>query len=65
MDRIILICSIRPIIISFSLQPPLLIINTNDIDFVKIDDFEEIVEQIVRARNGTSYYQPMGSKDKH
>jgi deoxyadenosine/deoxycytidine kinase len=44
---------------------PLLIINTNDIDFVNnSDDFEEIVEQIVRARNGTSYYQPMGSRDK-
>jgi len=44
---------------------PLLIINTNDIDFVNnTDDFEEIVEQIVRARNGTSYYQPMGSRDK-
>lgn len=44
---------------------PLLIINTNDIDFVNnSDDFEELVDQIVRARNGTSYYQPMGSKDK-
>lgn len=44
---------------------PLLIINTNDIDFVNNpDDFEELVEQILRARNGTSYYQPMGSRDK-
>lgn len=44
---------------------PLLIINTNDIDFVNYsDDFEELVEQIARTRNGTSYYQPMGSKDR-
>lgn len=44
---------------------PLLIINTNDIDFVNCqNDFEELVDQIIRARNGTSYYQPMGSKDK-
>lgn len=44
---------------------PLLIINTNDIDFVNCaSDFDELVEQIIRAKNGTSYYQPMGSRDR-
>lgn len=44
---------------------PLLIINTNNIDFVKNEaDFEEIIEQIQHAGTGTNYYQPMGSRDK-
>lgn len=44
---------------------PLLIINTNNIDFVKnSSDFEEIIEQIQHAGTGTNYYQPMGSRDR-
>ncbi|NLE02386.1 MAG: deoxynucleoside kinase [Fibrobacter sp.] len=44
---------------------PLLIINTNNIDFVNCpEDLDEIVEQISRAKTGTTYYQPMGSKDR-
>jgi deoxyadenosine/deoxycytidine kinase len=44
---------------------PLLIINTNNIDFVHNEnDKEEIIEQIVNAKAGTYYYQPMGSHDR-
>jgi deoxyadenosine/deoxycytidine kinase len=44
---------------------PLLIINTNDIDFVNNEsDLEELADQIVRAKSGTTFYQPMGSKDR-
>ncbi len=44
---------------------PLLIINTNNIDFVHSeDDREEVFEQIVSARSGTFYYQPMESRDR-
>ncbi|MBD3316447.1 MAG: AAA family ATPase [Chitinivibrionales bacterium] len=43
-------------------RTPLLIINTNDIDFVNNrSDFEEIVEQICQTRAGTNYYHPLGS----
>lgn len=47
-------------------ETPLLIINTNDIDFVNNEnDREEIIEQIIRAgRHGTEYYQPMSSRDR-
>jgi deoxyadenosine/deoxycytidine kinase len=45
---------------------PLLIINTNNIDFVKYSsDLEEIIEQILHAGTGTNYYQPMGARDRH
>ncbi len=44
---------------------PLLIVNTNEIDFVNNpDDFNELIEQIRHARNGTSFYQPMNAKDR-
>jgi deoxyadenosine/deoxycytidine kinase len=44
---------------------PLLIINSNDIDFVNSkDDLEEVIDQIVKAKTGTNFFQPMGSKDK-
>lgn len=44
---------------------PLLIINTNNIDFVNCEsDREEVFEQIVKAKGGTFYYQPMGSRDR-
>ena len=41
---------------------PLLVVNTNEIDFVhKSDDFEALVEQISKAQKGTQYYVPLGS----
>ena len=41
---------------------PLLIINTNTIDFIDNDaDFEELVSQIALLKSGTHYYQPLGS----
>ena len=44
---------------------PLLIINTNEIDFVNnAADFEELVQQIEHAGRGVSFYQPMAAKDK-
>lgn len=44
---------------------PLLIIDTNDIDFVNdIRDLEELVEQIVNAKIGTHFYHPLGSKNR-
>lgn len=44
---------------------PLLIINSNDIDFVNSkDDLEVVIDQIVKAKTGTNFFQPMGSKDK-
>ncbi|MBN1307241.1 MAG: deoxynucleoside kinase [Chitinispirillaceae bacterium] len=44
---------------------PLLIINTDDIDFVNNPaDFEECLLQIGHAGKGTTFYQPMAAKDK-
>jgi len=44
---------------------PLLIINTNNMDFVNCaGDLDEIIEQILRAKTGTTFYQPMDSRDK-
>ncbi len=44
---------------------PLLIINTDNIDFVgNNEDLDEIVDQILHARPGTNYYQPLGSRGR-
>ena len=44
---------------------PLLIVNTNEIDFVNNSaDFQDLLRQISRARNGTSFYQPMNARDR-
>lgn len=44
---------------------PLLVVNTDDIDFVnEPDDQTEIMEQIVKVKPGVTYYQPLRSKDK-
>jgi len=44
---------------------PLLIINTNEIDFVEENkDFLEVAEQIVNAKPGTNVYNPMGLKER-
>ncbi len=41
---------------------PLLIINSNDIDFVNIpQDFEDIMGEVVRTKSGSNYYHPLGS----
>jgi deoxyguanosine kinase len=46
-------------------QSPLLVINTDGIDFVSDQaDFAEIVEQIEKARAGVTWYQPLRSRDK-
>jgi len=46
-------------------RTPLLVINTNEIDFASDQgDLEEIAEQIVKVRAGVTYYQPLRSKDK-
>jgi deoxyadenosine/deoxycytidine kinase len=43
-------------------ETPLLVVNTDEIDFVKnIDDFENLVQQISRLRKGTQVYIPLGS----
>ena len=43
-------------------ETPLLVVNTNEIDFVhKPEHFEALVEQISRALKGTQYYVPLGS----
>ena len=45
-------------------ETPLLVINTDDIDFVNTPaDFDALVDQIVRSRRGTQIYVPLGSSD--
>ncbi|MBZ0160706.1 MAG: deoxynucleoside kinase [bacterium] len=42
---------------------PLLVINTNEIDFVKHrEDFDDLVKQVETVRVGTHYYVPLGSR---
>jgi len=43
-------------------ETPLLVVNTDEIDFVNnTDDFENLVQQISRLRKGTQVYVPLGS----
>jgi deoxyguanosine kinase len=43
-------------------ETPLLVVNTDEIDFVKrSEDFESLVAQITRVRQGTQVYVPLGS----
>jgi len=43
-------------------ETPLLVVNTNDIDFVNTPaHFDALVEQIRSAQKGTQYYVPLGS----
>ena len=45
-------------------ETPLLVINTDDIDFVnKPADFDALVDQIARTRRGTQIYVPLGSTE--
>jgi deoxyguanosine kinase len=42
---------------------PLLVVNTNDIDFVeKEDDFKELVKEIRQMKKGTQHFIPLGSR---
>jgi deoxyguanosine kinase len=42
---------------------PLLVINTDGIDFIKSrGDFDELVKEVRRFRRGTQYFNPLGSK---
>ncbi len=44
-------------------ETPLLVVNTNDIDFVHTPEhFDQLVEQIRNVQKGTQYYVPLGSK---
>jgi deoxyguanosine kinase len=44
---------------------PLLIINTNDIDFVENEaDREELLAEICKAHSGSNFYQPLDSKTR-
>jgi deoxyadenosine/deoxycytidine kinase len=46
-------------------RSPLLIINTNDIDFVNNHrDFEDLVDQILQTRTGSNYYHPLSSRGR-
>jgi deoxyguanosine kinase len=43
-------------------ETPLLVVNTDEIDFVnKTEDFDNLVAQIARTRQGTQVYVPLGS----
>ena len=43
-------------------ETPLLVVNTNDIDFVNTPEhFDQLVEQVRTAQKGTQYYVPLGS----
>jgi deoxyadenosine/deoxycytidine kinase len=43
-------------------ETPLLVVNTNDIDFVNTTaHFDQLVEQVRNAQKGTQYYVPLGS----
>jgi len=45
-------------------ETPLLVINTDDIDFVNNPaDFDALVDQIARCRRGTQIYVPLGSSE--
>jgi deoxyadenosine/deoxycytidine kinase len=44
-------------------ETPLLVVNTNEIDFVNTPEhFDQLIEQIRNAKKGTQYYVPLGSK---
>jgi deoxyadenosine/deoxycytidine kinase len=43
-------------------ETPLLVVNTNGIDFVHTPEhFDQLVEQVRNAQKGTQYYVPLGS----
>ena len=41
-------------------EAPLLVVNTNGIDFVnKTEDFDDLLQRILTHREGTMYYAPL------
>ena len=43
-------------------ETPLLVVNTDDIDFIKNPaDLDALVQQIIRCQRGTQVYVPLGS----
>ena len=43
-------------------ETPLLVVNTDEIDFVnRAEDFDNLIRQIARTRQGTQVYVPLGS----
>jgi deoxyadenosine/deoxycytidine kinase len=46
-------------------ETPLLIVNTNELDFVNVkEDFSELIGQIMQMNRGTRFYQPMTKRDR-
>ncbi len=46
-------------------ESPVLVIDTNDIDFVEnACDLQEITEQIVQAGPGLNFYRPLGARER-
>ena len=46
-------------------ETPLLIVNTNELDFVNNPaDYRELLQQITRMDKGVNFYQPMPARDK-
>ena len=46
-------------------RSPLLVVNTDEIDFVNNqEDFENLIQQIMRIRQGTQVYVPLGSGER-
>jgi deoxyguanosine kinase len=44
-------------------ETPLLVVETNDIDFVnRPEHFEDLVAQIQKTRKGVQYYVPIGTR---
>ena len=45
-------------------ETPLLVVDTNEIDFVNQPaDFDDLVVQIQKAKQGVQYYVPAGSRE--
>lgn len=46
-------------------ESPVLIVNTDEVDFVNNRaDFDELIRQILDARWGSTYYRPLGNRDR-
>jgi len=46
-------------------EAPLLVVDASDIDFVHIDeDFDDLVNEIMKLKSGVQYYIPLSSKNR-
>lgn len=46
-------------------EAPLLVVDASDIDFVHIDeDFDDLVNEIIKLKSGVQYYVPLSSKNR-